>query len=154
MYSERTTERTLPPPAQRRVFELLDGDIYDATLEEIYPVESQWSTNRWACRFVVDREDGDPASVTHFVNGNAFGDARSYLTQMARALCGDAVDGWSECDPAALLDKRCRLVVELETRQDGSQRNKVTKVMAPAKAPPRVRSYEETMGDDDGEMAS
>ena len=119
----------------RTTFEVLEAGEYQAVVERIEEQAGQYGQQLcWSFRLEAPGADYDRRNVLAWCSPSFTSKAK--LGRWARALLGSqAVDDIDELDTQMLTGLPCRLVLSSGLGSDGTERNKVTEVLAPRRPP-------------------
>ena len=119
----------------RTTFEVLEAGEYQAVVERIEEQAGQYGQQLcWSFRLDAPGADYDRRNVLAWCSPSFTSKAK--LGRWARALLGSqAVDDIDELDTQMLTGLPCRLVLSSGLGTDGTERNKVTEILAPRRPP-------------------
>ncbi|MFZ1472673.1 MAG: hypothetical protein WAV79_07060 [Anaerolineae bacterium] len=119
----------------RTTYEVLEAGEYQAVVERIEEQAGQYGQQLcWTFRLEAPGADYDRRNVLAWCSPSFTSKAK--LGRWARALLGSqAVDDIDELDTQMLTGLPCRLVLSSGLGTDGTERNKVTEVLAPRRPP-------------------
>jgi len=114
----------------RQTFETLEPGEYTATVQRIEPQEGQYGLQlRWTFRLVAPGEEHDGRPITAWCGPDLT--PKSKLARWARALLGPDLDDAAALDTALLTGRPCRIILSTATASDGSERNRISEILAP-----------------------
>lgn len=118
----------------RTTYEVLEAGEYQAVVERIEEQAGQYGQQLcWTFRLEAPGADYDRRNVLAWCAPSFTSKAK--LGRWARALLGSQVDDAEELDTQLLTGLPCRLVLSSGVGTDGTERNKVTEVLAPRRPP-------------------
>ena len=118
----------------RTTYEPLEPGEYVATVQRIEEQGGQYGPQlQWTFSLDAPGADYDGRHVLAWCS--SIFTAKAKLGRWARALLGSQVDDIDELDTQLLTGLPCRLVLSSGIGTDGTERNKVTEVFAPRRAP-------------------
>ena len=106
---------------EKTVYETLETGTYAATVRSVAVVDGQFGQQ---LEWVLALEDNSTKKTWCSKSYSQ----KSKLTRWAAALLGEAPE---VLDTDDLIGKPCRLTILLNTREDGSEFNKVDEILAP-----------------------
>lgn len=118
----------------RTTYDALEPGEYVATVQRIEEQDGQYGLQlKWTFSLDAPGADYDGRHVLAWCSPSFT--AKAKLGRWARALLGSQVDDIDELDTQLLIGQPCRLVLSSGLGTDGTERNKVTEVLAPRRAP-------------------
>ena len=118
----------------RTTYDALEPGEYVATVQRIEEQDGQYGLQlKWTFSLDAPGADYDGRHVLAWCSPSFT--AKAKLGRWARALLGSQVDDIDELDTQLLIGQPCRLVLSSGVGTDGTERNKVTEVLAPRRAP-------------------
>ena len=105
--------------------------VYEATVKEILLQESQdpQYDNPQYLLWVFNARKGKRAGEIAATSSTSFG-TKAKARKWAEALLGRKIKAGEVIDTDELAGKHCQIVVQVEKRDDGSERNRVTDLIA------------------------
>ena len=117
----------------RTTYDALEPGEYVATVQRIEEQDGQYGLQlKWTFSLDAPGADYDGRHVLAWCSPSFT--AKAKLGRWARALLGSQVDDIDELDTQLLIGQPCRLVLSSGVGTDGTERNKVTEVLAPRRA--------------------
>lgn len=118
----------------RTTYEVLEAGEYQAVVERIEEQAGQYGQQLcWTFRLEAPGAEYDRRNVLAWCSSTFT--AKSKLGRWSRVLLGSQVDDIEELDTQLLTGLPCRLVLSSGLGTDGTERNKVTEVLAPRRPP-------------------
>lgn len=118
----------------RTTYDALEPGEYVATVQRIEEQDGQYGLQlKWTFSLDAPGAEYDGRHVLAWCSPSFT--AKAKLGRWARALLGSQVDDIEELDTQLLIGLPCRLVLSSGIGTDGTERNKVTEVLAPRRAP-------------------
>jgi len=117
----------------RTTYDALEPGEYVATVQRIEEQDGQYGLQlKWTFSLDAPGADYDGRHVLAWCSPSFT--AKAKLGRWARALLGSQADDIDELDTQLLVGLPCRLVLSSGIGTDGTERNKVTEVLAPRRA--------------------
>jgi hypothetical protein len=108
----------------------LKAGLYDAFLQAIEEADSSYGSGQYLkWHFTIEVQGRDPVDLTVFSSEKFTPGAKA--RKMAEALLNRTIMNGEELEYSALMGKLCRVLVRVDTFDDGSTRNAIDQVLPP-----------------------